>query len=127
MISREDLNDFSTAARDEKGSESSPIGFDMESYLSRHGFKVSRRKPWQSKPGAFVFELEKCPFNPDHVSGSAAFTLADGCVCLLRVLQIPAWIVNKVINSPRLEVVARGKGGREGRPMRIVPNRAVLA
>jgi len=50
----------------------------MEDYIARCGLKVVRRKPWQSRPGGFVFELEQCPFNPDHRDGSAVFTLVDG-------------------------------------------------
>jgi hypothetical protein len=53
-------------------------GFDMDSYLSKHGFALFRRKPWQSHPGSIIFELIQCPFNPDHTNGSAAFTVDEG-------------------------------------------------
>jgi hypothetical protein len=50
----------------------------MDGYLAKHGFEVSRRKAWNSNPGGLIYELARCPFNPDHVGGSAAFTLAAG-------------------------------------------------
>ena len=52
-------------------------GFDLETYLSRNGFKLKQRKPWQANLGGFIYELDQCPFNPDHKGGSAAFTLVD--------------------------------------------------
>ena len=53
-------------------------GFDMDGFLSKHGFALHRRKPWQSHPGGVIFELIQCPFDPDHTNGSAAFTLDEG-------------------------------------------------
>jgi hypothetical protein len=50
----------------------------MDGYLAKHGFEVNRRKAWNSTPGGLIYELARCPFNPDHVGGSAAFTLAAG-------------------------------------------------
>jgi hypothetical protein len=55
-----------------------PGGFDMDGYLSKHGLEVTRRKPWSSHPGGWVYELAKCPFNPDHTGGSAAFLIKAG-------------------------------------------------
>jgi hypothetical protein len=52
--------------------------FDLDGYLSKRGLEVLRRKPWQSHPGGWIYELAKCPFEPDHVEGSAAFTVVDG-------------------------------------------------
>ncbi|MBS1876827.1 MAG: AAA family ATPase [Acidobacteria bacterium] len=38
-----------------------------------------RRKPWNAHPGGTIIELKKCPLDPSHVDGSAAFTIsADG-------------------------------------------------
>lgn len=78
MISREKLAQFGSALAAQQKPESAERGFDMESFILQHGFKVIRRKPWQSRPGSFIFELDQCPFNSDHQDGSAAFTLIDG-------------------------------------------------
>ncbi len=77
MISRDALERFS-ANSDGQRQPTSDATFDMEGYLLKHGFKVLRRKAWQSHPGGLVFELDRCPFNADHTEGSAAFTLVDG-------------------------------------------------
>ena len=60
-------------AKNESGS-----GFDMESYLSKHGFEGVNRKPWQSNPGGFIYALKNCPFCPDHTRGCAAMTMDNG-------------------------------------------------
>jgi putative DNA primase/helicase len=78
MISREALAQFGGSATAQGKPASGATGFDMEGYLTKHGFKVIRRKPWNSRPGGMIFELERCPFNPDHTGGSAALTFADG-------------------------------------------------
>lgn len=77
MISSESLARFATCAQ--KPAKPETVGsFDMEEYLAKHGFEVKRRKPWNSNPGGMIFELARCPFNADHVGGSAAFTLVGG-------------------------------------------------
>lgn len=77
MISRESLAQYAGSAvapaKNENGGR-----FDMDGYLSEHGFEVIGRKPWQSHPGGLIYELAYCPFNGDHTGGSAAFTLTDG-------------------------------------------------
>ncbi len=78
MISREKLAQFGSTSTAQEKSESDGPGFDMEGFISQHGFKVIRRKPWQSHPGGFIYELDQCPFDPDHKGGSAAFTFVDG-------------------------------------------------
>ncbi len=77
MISRESLARFGGGAEKSAKSESAE-GFDMAGYLARHGFAVLRQKPWQSHPGGTIFELNHCPFDASHGSGSAAFTLNNG-------------------------------------------------
>lgn len=77
MISRESLARFGGSAAKPTNPESAE-GFDMDGYLARHGFEVLRRKPWQSRPGGFIFELSHCPFDAGHGNGSAAFTLNNG-------------------------------------------------
>ncbi len=78
MITREALAQFASTATSQEKLGSASAHFDMEGYLSQQGFRVIRRKPWQSHPGGFVFELDQCPFNPEHTGGSAAFTFVDG-------------------------------------------------
>ncbi len=78
MISRDALNQFGGADPEPDKSESAGGGFDMPGFLALHGFKVLREKPWASHPGGTIYELDQCPFNPDHTNGSAAFTVVDG-------------------------------------------------
>jgi hypothetical protein len=78
VIDREKLAQFGNVFSGEEKPESDTGGFDMAGYILRHGFIVIRRKPWGSHPGGFIFELDQCPFNPDHRDGSAALTLVDG-------------------------------------------------
>jgi hypothetical protein len=52
--------------------------FSMDGYLTAHNLEVVRKKPWASHPSGFIYELARCPFNPDHVGGSASFTLLEG-------------------------------------------------
>src|SRR5580698_1675528 len=62
LISRESLARFGGSAAKPANPEHA-TGFDMDGYLARHGFEVLRRKPWQSRPGGFIFELSHCPFD----------------------------------------------------------------
>src|SRR5437870_2029802 len=78
MISREKLAHFASNAEAKQEPESGRTAFDMERFISEHGFVVISRKPWQAHPGGLIFELDQCPFNPDHQKGSTAFTLVDG-------------------------------------------------
>jgi hypothetical protein len=49
---------------------------DMRRYLAHYGMEILRIKP---KGGVTYFEVKNCPFNPDHNSGSAVFSIsADG-------------------------------------------------
>jgi hypothetical protein len=50
----------------------------MVDYLQMHGFAVTRCKPWGSNPGGSIYELARCPFDPEHTDGSVAFTLVNG-------------------------------------------------
>lgn len=78
MISREALNQFGGTDPEPDKSEPAGVGFDMRGFLGQHGFKVLREKPWASHPGGTIYELDQCPFNPDHTHGSASFTEVDG-------------------------------------------------
>jgi hypothetical protein len=77
LISHESLARFGAGATKPPDREPAE-GFDMDSYLAKHGFEVLRRKPWQSHPGGLIFELGHCPFDTSHGNGSAAFTLNNG-------------------------------------------------
>jgi hypothetical protein len=77
VISRESLARYGTAAQ-AAAKPASDAGFDMDAYLSKHAFVVIRRKPWQSHPGGLIYEISVCPFNADHIAGSAAFTTEGG-------------------------------------------------
>lgn len=78
MVTREALARLASTMVASTINPTSDQPFDMEDYLSTHGFEVTKRKPWQSKPGGLIYELETCPFNSDHKGGSASFTLLDG-------------------------------------------------
>ena len=78
MISPEKLAQFASTSPAQEKSEATGAGFNMDGFIAQHGFKVIRHKPWQSHPGGFIYELDQCPFNPDHKDGSAVFTFVDG-------------------------------------------------
>lgn len=48
-----------------------PANRDVETFLARHQLQVRRSKSWE---GGTLWELETCPFNPDHTGGCAAVT-----------------------------------------------------
>jgi hypothetical protein len=75
MIKREVLEKYSQQVEPRNGAGAA---FDIFSYIEKHHFEVLRAKPWNSHPGGAIIELAACPFNPDHVDGSAAFSLLDG-------------------------------------------------
>ncbi len=77
MISRDSLAKFGADAPEAAKPERS-WRFDLERYLSQHGFEVIKVKPWQSHPGGQIYQVGKCPFNPDHTGGSAAFLMERG-------------------------------------------------
>jgi putative DNA primase/helicase len=76
LINRDSLANFGGATQGRNKPDQS--GFDLGRYLLQHRFEVIRVKPWQSHPGGLVHELDKCPFNPDHTGGSAAFLIEGG-------------------------------------------------
>jgi hypothetical protein len=78
MISGKALARFGGKSPTESKPELTAGEFDMEGYLAKHGFEVVQRKPWNSNPGGQVYELAQCPFNADHLDGSAAFTMLGG-------------------------------------------------
>ncbi len=78
MVSSEALARFVNNPSAQSTSPGKAAAFEMEEYLSKCNFEVIRQKPWQSRPGAVVYEIARCPFNADHTHGSAAFTEVDG-------------------------------------------------
>jgi hypothetical protein len=78
LVSRETLAQYAANSAEQEKPGSKGAGFDLERYLTKHGFEVIQRKPWQSNPGGVIYELARCPFNADHSDGSAAFTLVKG-------------------------------------------------
>src|SRR5580704_4192488 len=61
LISRESLARFRGEPAIQAGS-SPGSGFDIDSYLAKHGFVVKQCKPWSSHPGGLIYELSQCPF-----------------------------------------------------------------
>ena len=55
----------------------SGASIDLRDFIARHNLRVSKEKPWN---GGTVFELETCPFNPEHVRSSALIQFATGAV-----------------------------------------------
>ncbi|HEU5139099.1 MAG TPA: YfjI family protein, partial [Bacillales bacterium] len=49
--------------------------FDIEQYMTDHGLTISKEKAWQ---GGTVYELEECPFNPDHKKGDSSIIQFPG-------------------------------------------------
>lgn len=78
MITRDALKKFGTDEKTSRTVESGVSSFDIEGYLAELGLRVIQRKPWSSIPGGYIYEIHQCPFNPNHVHGSAAFTVVDG-------------------------------------------------
>src|SRR5262249_28877946 len=74
---RESLATFVSASAARLPS-SSGADFDIDRFIEEHGFTVIRDKPWQSQKGGRILELAVCPFNADHIGGSAAFTFTNG-------------------------------------------------
>ncbi len=73
MISAEKLATFSGPPP--APAQSNASEFEMNGYLQRWGFVVTRTKP---KGTRTVYELAQCPFCADHIDGSAAFFMDNG-------------------------------------------------
>jgi hypothetical protein len=83
VISRESLARFGGGAQppakpDHDAGRNHDGGFNLEAYLAKHPFEILKRKPWNSHPGALIYEVKVCPLDSSHTDGVAAFTLADG-------------------------------------------------
>jgi DNA-binding transcriptional ArsR family regulator len=54
-----------------------PDSFDIGAFIAKHGLNVRREGPWNG--GGRKWELDECPFNPEHTGGSAVIIQgADG-------------------------------------------------
>ena len=65
--------------------------FDLHEFMQRHNLVVAREKPWS---GGTVYELETCPFNPDHVRDSSIIQFASGALafqCFHNSCQAHHW------------------------------------
>ena len=78
MISFDELRRFGGGKEESEASEQQAVGFDLRRFIAQHGFKVLREKLWNSHPGGTIFELEQCPFDANHIKGSASFTEFKG-------------------------------------------------
>jgi hypothetical protein len=52
-------------------------GFDLEQWIAEHGITVTKSKPWN---GGTVYELEKCPWDPNHVRTARIIRLPSGAL-----------------------------------------------
>ncbi len=62
-----------TADKRERRENGGP--FDVETYLKKHGIRVTKTSQWQ---GGRRWILERCPFNPEHVDGAAYVVQLQG-------------------------------------------------
>ena len=52
-------------------------GLDLRSFITRHALTVTKEKPWN---GATAFELDACPFNPEHTRSSVLIQFPSGAL-----------------------------------------------
>ena len=86
--------------------------FDVEEWMARYGIAVRKCKPFA---GGTLWELEVCPFNPEHILGEpfvardASGVLSGGCqhaTCLfkswhdLRELKEPGYADRRLMTTP---------------------------
>lgn len=71
-----------TSARAPGSAARANSGFDVEAWMDRHAVARAPGAPWpRGGPGALIWKLEICPWNPEHGDGSAHITQgADGRV-----------------------------------------------
>ncbi len=63
----------------EQAKASNGTAYDIDLFIQKHGLEIRRDDPWQG--AGRCIQLEKCPFNGDHVGGSAAFlVMASGAL-----------------------------------------------
>jgi hypothetical protein len=55
-------------------------GFDLAAWLHEHVLTVTKEKPWSAVQGARVFELEQCPFNPEHLRSARITQFPTGAL-----------------------------------------------
>ena len=95
--------------------------FDLDRWITEHGLTVTKMKPWN---GGTVFELEKCPWNPDHVRTARIVRFANGALsagCFKDSCQGKGWralrdAVQLGSGEDTVEAPAEGEGKNGGRP-----------
>ncbi len=62
----------------EQAQASNGAVFDIDGFIGRHGLEIRRDEAWDGKRR---IQLERCPFNAEHIEGSAAlFVMASGAI-----------------------------------------------
>ncbi len=62
----------------EQAQASNSTAYDIDLFIQKNGLEIRRDDPWE---GGRRIQLEKCPFNAEHVGGSAAlFVMASGAI-----------------------------------------------
>lgn len=64
---------------------------DVRDFIHRHALTISKEKIWN---GGTVYELERCPFNPEHVRSSSILQFRSGAVafqCFHNSCQQRRW------------------------------------
>lgn len=85
-VSREQLETLAATAPTAapKGNGAAHGDFDLERWIVDHGIDVLREGPWQ---GGHRWLLRACPFNADHVGGSAAILQHASGAAVFRCLH----------------------------------------
>lgn len=87
---------------------------DVPEYCQKHGLTISKTKPWQ---GGTLYELETCPWNPDHHRTARIVQFSNGALsaaCFHNACQGRGW-------HDLRDVVEPGWRDRQKvRPLRIV-------
>ncbi|TKB75256.1 MAG: AAA family ATPase [Nitrospira sp.] len=81
-------------------SRSNGASLDVREFLTRHGLAIVREKLWNR---GVVFELESCPFNPEHVRSSSIIQFPTGAVvftCFHNSCQGKRWAELRALLEP---------------------------
>ncbi|SFN01699.1 hypothetical protein [Thermodesulforhabdus norvegica] len=98
--------------------------FDLQDFITRHGLRVSKTKAWQD---GTLYELETCPFNPEHKRTARIIEFQNGALAFgcfhnscsgndwqaLRRLLEPG---SKEVISPRSRHTNRSSKENSSRP-----------
>ena len=88
--------------------------FDVDAFIQRHGLKVRRRGEWR---GGEKWELEFCPFNPEHTGGCGVITRGSngalGFKCQHNSCAGFGWTELRERLEPGYRKSSRAEGGAE--------------